>query len=132
MIKIDKMDAFGMVVKALENNDDKTASEVMKIISKSLKKEKENNKFSEYIDIEDKKDERFFKRLLEKQKWATKCKLSESKEVSQIYTRHLFIFLQRMVSNSELSNYVDKYTFKPNTRFLKYISLIGNIFLAHY
>lgn len=66
MIKIDKMDAFGMVVKALEN-DDKTASEVMKIISKSLKKEKENNKFSEYIDIEDKKDERFFKRLLEKQ-----------------------------------------------------------------
>lgn len=68
MFKIDKMDAFGMVVKALENNDDKTASEVMKIISKSLKKEKENNKFSEYIDIEDKKDEGFFKRLLEKQK----------------------------------------------------------------
>lgn len=64
MMKIDKMDAFALVVKAMENNDGKTASEIMKVISKSVKKEKESVKFSQYIEIEDKKVEKLFNELL--------------------------------------------------------------------
>ncbi|MDD3138880.1 MAG: hypothetical protein PHX08_07910 [Lachnospiraceae bacterium] len=66
MVKVNKMDAFSMVVRAMEKNDGKTASEIMKVISKSLNKEKRENKFSEYIEIMDKKDEKYFRELLKK------------------------------------------------------------------
>ena len=61
MIRIDKMEAFALVVKAMENGDGKTASEIMRVISKSLKREKDNNKFSPYIEITEKKDEKLFR-----------------------------------------------------------------------
>lgn len=46
MVSIDKIEAFSMVVKAMEKDDMETASEVMKIISRSIEKEKKSNKFS--------------------------------------------------------------------------------------
>ena len=46
MIRVDKMDVFAMVVEALERDDPQTASALMQIISKSIKKEK---KFNVYI-----------------------------------------------------------------------------------
>lgn len=51
MVSIDKIEAFSMVVKAMEKDDMETASEVMKIISRSIEKEKKSNKFSNKIDI---------------------------------------------------------------------------------
>lgn len=63
MIRVDKMEAFALVVKAMENDDEKTAREIMNVISKSIKQERSNNRFSQYIEIEDKKVEKFFKGL---------------------------------------------------------------------
>ena len=64
MISIDKMEAFELVVRALEKEDGKTASEMMKIIAKSIKDDKENNRFSQQIEVVDKKDEKLIKELL--------------------------------------------------------------------
>lgn len=65
MIRVDKMDVFAMVVEALERDDPQTASALMQIISKSIKKEKKFDKFSQNIEINNKKDERLIKQLLE-------------------------------------------------------------------
>lgn len=65
MKKIDKMDAFELVVKAIENGDENTANEIMKIITKSISKEKGSNKFSLKIEVNGKKEERYFKELLD-------------------------------------------------------------------
>lgn len=60
MIQVNKMEAFALVVKALDKNDAVTASEIMKIIKKSMIFDKEKNQFSEIIEIADKKDERVY------------------------------------------------------------------------
>lgn len=68
MSSIDKMDAFALVVKALDNDDAKTANEIMRIINKSIMQEKENNIFSQQIEIIDRKDEKYFRELIKEQK----------------------------------------------------------------
>lgn len=68
MLRIDKMDIFTMVVEAIERNDSETASELMQIISKSIKKEKKSNKFLQQIEINNKKDEKLVKQLLNNDK----------------------------------------------------------------
>ena len=60
MIQVNKMEAFALVVKALDKNDAVTASEIMKIIKKSMVFDKEKNQFSEMIEISNKKDERVY------------------------------------------------------------------------
>ena len=66
MISVDKMEVFALVVKAVEKNDNRTASELMRIISKSIQQDRENNSFSERIEISNKKDEQLIKRLIQK------------------------------------------------------------------
>lgn len=64
MVKIGKLDAFSLVVEAADSGDEKTANEIMKIIMKSINKDKRNNSFSTEIEVNGKKEERFLKRLL--------------------------------------------------------------------
>ena len=67
MISINKIDAFSLVIEAIEKNDVTTANEMMKIISKSIQQEKKNNNFSQQIDIVDKKDVKYYKELSKNQ-----------------------------------------------------------------
>ena len=64
MIRIDKMEAFSLAVKSAESNDNKTANELMRIISKSIEEDKKNKRFSQCIEITNKKDEKFISSLL--------------------------------------------------------------------
>ena len=64
MMRIDKMEAFSLAVKFGELNDNKTANELMRIISKSIEEEKKNRCFSQYIEITNKKDEKFIRKIL--------------------------------------------------------------------
>ncbi len=64
MIRIDKMDAFSIVVRLAEINENEKANELMKIISKSIKEDKENKRFSKCIEVTNKKDEKFLSNLL--------------------------------------------------------------------
>ena len=66
MVKIDKLDAFSLVIEAIESGDEKTANEIMRIITKSISKDKKNNKFSTEIELNGKKEEKYFKKLLSK------------------------------------------------------------------
>lgn len=64
MIKIDKMEAFGIVVKLVETNENQMANELMKIITKSMEQDKRNNKFSKCIEVTDPKVEKMVRNLL--------------------------------------------------------------------
>ena len=64
MIKIDKMEAFEIVVRLVEANENKMANDLMKIISKSIEEDKKNKRFSKNIEITNKKDEKFIASLL--------------------------------------------------------------------
>lgn len=65
MISIDKVEIFSMVVQAMDKNDMRTASDLMKIISKSIDKEKKSNQFSFEIKVDNKKDEKLIRKLRE-------------------------------------------------------------------
>lgn len=65
MIKISKIDAFDLIIEALENGDEKTANEILKIIQDSI--EKEDSRFSENINVNKKKDKKYFKKIIEEQ-----------------------------------------------------------------
>ena len=64
MIKIDKMEAFEIVVKLVETNENQKANELMKIISKSIEEDKINNRFSKCIEITDSKAAKMVRNLL--------------------------------------------------------------------
>ena len=64
MIKIDKMEAFEIVVRLVEANENKMANDLMKVISKSIEEDKKNKRFSKSIEITNKKDEKFVANLL--------------------------------------------------------------------
>lgn len=66
MIRIDKIEAFSLVVRALDKDDTQTAGELMRIITKSIQKDRESNSFSEVIEISDRKDEQLIRRLLQR------------------------------------------------------------------
>lgn len=50
-VKISKVDAFQHVTDAVDRGDYKTANEIMSIITRSINKDKQNNAFSEEIDL---------------------------------------------------------------------------------
>ena len=61
MIKVSKTDAFNLVAKALENDDEKSANDILQIISKSILKDSNQLIFSPYIENKDKKEIKVFK-----------------------------------------------------------------------
>lgn len=66
MIRIDKMEAFEIVVRLVEMNENTMANELMRIISKSIQEDKKNKRFSKCIEITNKKDEKFIANLLKR------------------------------------------------------------------
>ncbi len=77
MIKIDKMEAFEIVVKLVEANKNKMANDLMRIISKSIEEDKKNKCFSKCIEITNKKDEKFVANLLKDYSQISKSAESE-------------------------------------------------------
>ena len=63
MYKISKVDDFNLVVKAMDHGDINTANEILRIISKSIRKETVNS-FSSVLEIKEKKDEKCIKKYL--------------------------------------------------------------------
>lgn len=68
MIKLEKMEAFSIVVRLVEINENKMANELMKIITKSIEEDKVHKRFSQYIEVTDKKDEKTLANLLKQMK----------------------------------------------------------------
>lgn len=64
MYRIKRLDAFALVVKALERGDEKTANKMMQIIVKEIQKNKTSKNQSLVIEIENAKDAHLFKELL--------------------------------------------------------------------
>lgn len=66
MPKLDKIDAFSLVVKTLDKGNEKKANEMMRIITKAnMRAAKENKKPSNQIEILDEKELAYFKELIE-------------------------------------------------------------------
>lgn len=61
MHQIKRTDAFLLVVKALENNDEKRASKMMQVIVNSIRKCRKENKDLSIIEINSEKDAQLFK-----------------------------------------------------------------------
>lgn len=65
MPKVDKIDAFSLVVKSLEKGDEKKANEMMRILIKSIRQSnKENHKASNQIEIKDARDAKLFEAII--------------------------------------------------------------------
>lgn len=64
MREIEKIDAFSLVVKALENGDEKTANKMMQVIIKSIRQSQKTKSASQLIEIRDEKDAQLFSRFL--------------------------------------------------------------------
>lgn len=63
MVQINKIDAFEQVIKAIDQNNLETASEIMKVLSQSIQKDKSMKNFSEKIQISKQEYEKYFKCL---------------------------------------------------------------------
>lgn len=63
MMQINKIDAFEQVIKAIDQNNLETASEIMKVLSQSIQKDKSMKNFSDKIQISKKEYEKYFKCL---------------------------------------------------------------------
>ncbi len=63
-MKISKIDAFTLMIKTMEKGDEKSANEMLRIIQKSISKETRNT-FCDTIEISGKKEEKYFKPLLD-------------------------------------------------------------------
>lgn len=61
MPQIKRSDAFLLVVKALENNDEKLASKMMQVIVNSIRKCRKGNTDLSLIEINNEKDAQLFK-----------------------------------------------------------------------
>lgn len=61
MHQIKRSDAFLLVVKALENNDEKLASKMMQVIVNSIRKCRKENKDLSLIEINSDRDAQLFK-----------------------------------------------------------------------
>lgn len=65
MPKVDKIDAFSLVVKALDRGDNASANEMMKVLSDAIKwSEKQNKKTTSEIELTDEKGCRLFREVL--------------------------------------------------------------------
>lgn len=60
MIYITKVAAYAAVMDSIEKDDITKANEMMKIIAKTLKREKQDNVFTPYVLLETKKEEILF------------------------------------------------------------------------
>lgn len=65
MYKISRVMALSQIMEKVEENNYIEANKMMAIVSKSLKKDKKNNKYSPYININSKKDAYLFKNVIE-------------------------------------------------------------------
>lgn len=61
MAKILKMDAFEAVVESINNDKYEIANAIMGIISRSQEQDRRNNIFSDYIELNNKNEEMYFK-----------------------------------------------------------------------
>ncbi len=66
-MKISKIDAFSAAAVAIDIGDLKTANSILKILSNSIDKDKKDNTFSAYIEIQ-KKMKNFLKTFLNPEK----------------------------------------------------------------
>ena len=66
MYKISKVDAFNLVVEAMDQGDIKTANEILRIISTSIRKETVSS-FSSEIEVRERKDEKYLKKYYKEQ-----------------------------------------------------------------
>lgn len=64
MYKISRVMALSEIMEKIEDNNYIEANKMIAVVSKSLKKDKENNKYSPYININSKKDALLFKNII--------------------------------------------------------------------
>lgn len=64
MSKISRVDAFYEITNAMRNNDMEKANSMLKIVTESITFDKNNNTFSEYIELKGKKQESLFKNII--------------------------------------------------------------------
>ena len=64
MHEINKIDAFALIVKTLERGDEKKANKMMRVVVRSIQKNKDETRSSLNIKIRDEKDANLFKDLL--------------------------------------------------------------------
>lgn len=64
MCEIEKIDAFSLVVKAMEKGDEKTANRMLQIIMKSIRQSQKVKSKSNLIEIRDEKDAQLFREFL--------------------------------------------------------------------
>nr|DAQ69016.1 MAG TPA: hypothetical protein [Caudoviricetes sp.] len=64
MYRISRVMALSEIMEKIEENNYVEANKMMAVVSRSLKKDKENNKYSPYININNKKDAYLFKNII--------------------------------------------------------------------
>ncbi len=64
MSKVVRMEAIKQVVKAMEMGDKEKADKMFRVISDRFSKDKKNNTVSEYIELQNKKEEQLFRDIL--------------------------------------------------------------------
>lgn len=64
MSRILKVDALNTMVEYINSNNYEAANEILKIISRSQVKDKKNNIISDYMELNSKKEEKYFKKEL--------------------------------------------------------------------
>ena len=64
MYRISRVMALSEIMEKIEENNYIEANKMMAVVSRSLKKDKENNKYSPYIKIKKKKDALLFKNII--------------------------------------------------------------------
>ena len=64
MSRVSRIDAFNEIARLIEENDFTRANEMLKILGDSIKKDKEDNTYSEYIELKNKREEMLFMRII--------------------------------------------------------------------
>lgn len=67
MYKISRVVALSEIMEKIEDNNYIEANKMMAVVSRSLKKDKENNKYSPYVNINNKKDAFLFKNIVKEE-----------------------------------------------------------------
>ena len=57
--KLSKRNGFLAITEAIENNDEATANAIFSILSQSIQKDRDNNSFTEYIELSPKQAKLF-------------------------------------------------------------------------
>ena len=59
MAKISRRNGFLAITEAIDNNDEATANAIFSILSQSIQKDRDNNSFTEYIELTTKQTKLF-------------------------------------------------------------------------